>query len=79
MEEWRERARCRGMNPDVFFPQKGHRNRWHTTDEACEVCATCPVTEECLAFGLYELWGVWGGRPERSRRNLRRKLGLGRR
>lgn len=33
------------------------------------MCAACPVRRTCLAGGLREEWGIWGGytRPERFR------------
>jgi hypothetical protein len=40
------------------------------------VCEACQVREECFEFGLFEHWGIWGGAPERQRRNYRTKHGL---
>lgn len=33
------------------------------------MCAECPARRACLAYGLDEEWGIWGGytKPERSR------------
>lgn len=38
------------------------------------VCATCTVTEACLAYALPDasLLGVWGGTTEAQRRRMRR-------
>jgi WhiB family redox-sensing transcriptional regulator len=64
--DWFDRAACRDMGPDVFFTGKGV-----PTAPAKAICAGCPVTAECLAYGLREKWGVWGGEAERSRRRIR--------
>lgn len=36
---------------------------------AKEVCSQCPMRRDCLADGMNEGWGVWGGytKPERKR------------
>ena len=67
---WRNRAACRGIDPDIFFP---------VTDEEAEpakaVCNACPVREACLEFALAarEREGVWGGATERERRRIVRQ------
>jgi WhiB family transcriptional regulator, redox-sensing transcriptional regulator len=60
---------CRGMDPDVFFPDRGE-----SLSPAKAVCAECIVRDECLEFALDqgERFGVWGGTSERERRKLRR-------
>jgi WhiB family redox-sensing transcriptional regulator len=67
---WRNRAACRGIDPDIFFP---------VTDEDAEpakaICDVCPVREACLEFALAarEREGVWGGATERERRRIVRQ------
>ena len=67
---WRNRAACRGVDPDVFYP---------VSDEEAEVaraiCAQCPVREACLEYALAnrERDGVWGGATERERRRMIRQ------
>ena len=67
---WRNRAACRGIDPDIFFP---------VTDEDAEpakaICDACPVREACLEFALAarEREGVWGGATERERRRIIRQ------
>lgn len=63
--DWRERAKCRGLDPELFFPRKGE-----TAGAAKAVCATCDVRDECYAIA--ERQGVWGGTSERERRGKRR-------
>jgi len=70
-EGWHTEAACRGLNPDLFHPERGA-----DASGAKQVCATCSVIDECLAWSLvhFERHGVWGGMAERERRPLRRKL-----
>lgn len=65
---WQEKANCRGVNPDLFFPERGA-----STKEAKAVCAGCEVKDECLEFALRmgEKFGIWGEKSERERRRIR--------
>lgn len=71
---WREQARCRDADPDIFFPSEGAT---HMVDAARAVCNACPVREECLEYALTrpEVYGVWGGLTPVERRELRQRLG----
>ena len=73
---WQTRANCMGVDPDLFFPERGASTR-----EAKEVCRGCVVREDCLEFALAngEKFGIWGGMSERERRRLRRSRNLQRR
>lgn len=66
-------ANCLGVNPDLFFPERGESTR-----EAKQVCATCKVRAECLQYALdnHEKFGIWGGKSERERRRMRRDIKL---
>ncbi len=66
---WQSRANCMGVDPDLFFPERGA-----STKEAKEVCRGCVVREDCLEFALRnsEKFGIWGGMSERERRRVRR-------
>ena len=68
---WRKQARCRGVDPAVFYPVSDEDE----APEAKEICAECPVREPCLEYALTvrEKHGVWGGRTERERRRLIRQ------
>jgi len=46
--------------------------------KAKKICATCPVREECLEFGLTEPIGIWGGLTPKERRIVKRQRGMGR-
>lgn len=62
-------AACRGLDPDLFFPERGA-----SLAPAKAVCATCPVTEACLEYALeHHEPGVWGGTGDIERRRIRRE------
>lgn len=67
---WQAQANCMGVDPDLFFPERGESTR-----EAKEVCRGCVVREDCLEYALAnsEKFGIWGGLSERERRRLRRQ------
>src|SRR4051812_49137990 len=72
---WQDYANCLGVDPDLFFPERGASTR-----EAKEVCRGCVVREECLEYALSngEKFGIWGGMSERERRRIRRQRALAR-
>src|ERR1700709_2474497 len=67
---WQDQANCLGVDPDLFFPERGASTR-----EAKEVCRGCVVRLDCLDYALDngEKFGIWGGLSERERRRLRRQ------
>jgi WhiB family redox-sensing transcriptional regulator len=71
---WQRYANCLGVDPDLFFPERGGSTR-----EAKEVCRGCVVREECLEYAIEagEKFGIWGGLSERERRTLRRRRNAG--
>ncbi len=74
-ESWQLYANCLGVDPDLFFPERGA-----STKEAKAVCRACVVREDCLEYALEnsEKFGIWGGLSERERRRLRRARALAR-
>lgn len=76
-QPWMRRARCSSADPSTFFPSKGSGPA-----NAKRICATCPVTEECLAYalemdeaeggGAQQTFGVFGGLTGPERRRLAR-------
>ncbi len=73
---WQKQANCMGVDPDLFFPERGASTR-----EAKEVCRGCVVREDCLEYALAngEKFGIWGGMSERERRRIRRRRAMQRR
>lgn len=67
---WRDDAACARVDGEVWFPNTGESPR-----PAKAICATCPVTNQCLQWALdtNERYGVYGGLTENERRALRRE------
>lgn len=61
---WAEDANCLGVDPDLFFPERGSPSH-----AAKAVCAGCVVRSDCLEYAIAhdEKWGVWGGTTGRER------------
>lgn len=70
---WQRLANCLGVDPDLFFPERGASTR-----EAKAVCRACVVREDCLEYAIVnsEKFGIWGGLSERERRRIRRARAL---
>jgi len=68
--DWRWRALCAEVDPELFFPKKGM-----PTAAARRVCAACEVRTECLTWALEhdQEHGVWGGLSDQERRRLKRE------
>jgi WhiB family redox-sensing transcriptional regulator len=74
---WHERAACRGLPIEVFFPDqsRGPGRDWGRVYEAARAtCARCPVVRECLEEDLRlprsERYGFRAGMTESRRRRL---------
>lgn len=65
---WFARALCRGRGPAEFFPASKH-----TTREVKELCARCPVLDQCLDYAVAspELGGIWAGTTPSQRDRIR--------
>jgi WhiB family transcriptional regulator, redox-sensing transcriptional regulator len=72
---WRDRAACLDVDPEVFFPVGATGRALEQADEAKQVCAGCEVRVHCLMWALEtnQHDGIWGGTTEDERRALRRK------
>ena len=67
--QWRTDAACHGIDPDVFFPERGDAAGMRAAKAVfvgCEVCAAC------LDYALenHEREGVWGGTAAKERRRI---------
>lgn len=67
---WRQRAACRGADPDIFYPASDEE-----AEPAKAICGQCPVRQPCLEYALAnrERDGIWGGATERERRRIIRQ------
>lgn len=68
---WRDRAACREMDVEVFFPLPSDLGG---TERALKICRSCPVRAYCgqHAFAHHEQYGIWGGLTESQRETMLR-------
>lgn len=74
---------CAQVDPEMFFPVESEtiNNRtqavYRNLAEAKEICRSCPLIVDCLAYALKngEI-GIWGGTTEDQRVALRRRHGI---
>jgi DNA-directed RNA polymerase specialized sigma24 family protein len=76
---WRARAACRAVDPELFFPEPTDEPVVQAQVAAAKaVCRPCPVRERCLADALERLpHGIAGGLTEQERRRARVARGMG--
>lgn len=69
-ETWRLRGACSEEHPDLFFPAGSGAASQAQARQAKQVCARCPVIDQCFAWALStaQPHGVWGGCSEEERR-----------
>lgn len=74
MNDWRDAARCRELDPELFFPIGETAPAAIQAEEAKAICRTCPVIDNCLKFALAEgiPEGIFGGLTEQERTSLKR-------
>lgn len=72
--DWRTRAACRDVDPELFFPVGTTGPALVQIDQAKGICRTCNVTDECLSWAIDsgQESGVWGGLSEDERRAFKR-------
>lgn len=56
--EWMEDANCLGLDPTLFFPERGDMA---AIREAKAVCAHCSVRARCAEESKDERYGIWAG------------------
>ncbi len=78
MPGWRSEANCAGIDPDLFFPERGGSKELQAQQirQAKSVCEGCIVRMMCLVDALehQESFGIWGGMSEKERRRLQTQL-----
>lgn len=74
-DEWWTVAACQNAEPDLFFPLSATAASRGVIQRAKRVCASCPVTAQCLSYALHnrQEQGIWGGLTDDERRLLRRR------
>ena len=65
---WREKARCKGSDTSVFFPERGGNG---TTAKL--ICYGCPVRIPCAKFAVNNTLrdGIFGGFTDKERIKIR--------
>jgi len=74
-DEWRDRAKCKGMDPNLFDVDK----QGEAYDQrAVDACNACPVRRECLQSTMppaqVDHHAYLGGMTPKQRRTARRKF-----
>ena len=79
--DWRSKAACLSVDPELFFPIGNTGPAIAQAAEAKAVCRTCSVQTVCLQWALdnNQDSGVWGGMSEEERRSLKRRAARARR
>jgi WhiB family redox-sensing transcriptional regulator len=71
--DWMADAACRGTDPDLFFPDIENKSVTTLVKTAKLICHGCPVSLPCLAWSIdgVQEFGIWGGRTDAERRQLK--------
>lgn len=80
-EGWRYKAKCRGLDTELWYPPRDKDKYKPIADKAKAICfgrdglPECPVRTECLLYAerMEEQHGIWGGMSHRERNALKRK------
>jgi hypothetical protein len=76
--EWRDKAACRSDSEAValYNCDAAYGDYGQLAQQAFKqtYCAHCPVVAQCLAAGMREPNGIWGGMASTVRRPLRRMV-----
>lgn len=77
---------CVGHDTNLWFPRalknspvfrESYRQALQDTAMAKQICESCHVSAECLSYALHhETHGIWGGKTERERQSIRRRLNI---
>ena len=70
---WHAQANCLGVDPEVFYPERGDMAAFRT---AVAISQGCPVIEQCLEENMAEKDGIFGGLSGNQRREYRKVHGI---
>ena len=81
MMDWRSKAACLTVDPELFFPIGNTGPAVTQAAQAKAVCRECTVKGICLQWAIENTQdsGVWGGMSEEERRALKRRAARARR
>jgi WhiB family redox-sensing transcriptional regulator len=73
--DWRNKAACVTVDPELFFPVGSSGPSIDQINKAKKVCARCSVRDQCLDYALEtnQDSGIWGGLTEDERRAMKRR------
>lgn len=74
-DDWKLQGACRGKDVNEFYEFGHMQHNAERQQEMVEFCEhACKVRARCLLWALYipEEYGVWGGKTEDERRELRK-------
>jgi len=75
--QWRRKAACSGLGPEQFYPAGGEEYSGVLAARiGPRVCHECPVRISCLAEGLGERHGIWGGLSIKQRSAVKKMLSV---
>lgn len=74
-ESWVEQARCREVDPDLFFPEGLGKTVHYQYKRAITICQRCEVRQECYEYARDNNIrdGIWGGHFAVNIRKAKRK------
>jgi len=80
-EPWRYRAKCRGLDTELWYPPRDKNQYKDVASISKSICMgkdgypECPVRKECLLYADAndDTHGIWGGMSHRERNALKRK------
>jgi WhiB family transcriptional regulator, redox-sensing transcriptional regulator len=80
-EPWRYRAKCRGLDTELWYPPRDKNQYKYVASISKSICMgkdgypECPVRKECLLYADAndDTHGIWGGMSHRERNALKRK------
>ncbi|MBA3691573.1 MAG: WhiB family transcriptional regulator [Actinobacteria bacterium] len=73
---WASYAACRDSGAIWVLDANHEKHLPATVVDRLEVCATCPVSSECLRDALdsgWDIYGIWGGTTQGERRKYRKR------
>lgn len=73
-QPWMREALCAQIDPNMWFPEKGHKGL-----DALRICRDrCPATDECREYAMARkiTHGIWGGTTRYDRLEMWRALGI---
>ena len=80
-DNWRNRAACRNVDPEIFFAVGVGLGAERATAEAKAICASCPVIADCAEFLKHmratlpgSVDGVWAGTSDADRHREERRI-----